>query len=486
MKKKIFSLVLLFVLFGNPFSFTFAKSKVIYERSENLAKQYIENSLNDDNWKGKNPYISGEGKKFYTDDEKNPSYIEFKISCDNEINCGFILVNSDGNDVVVPIASTSGIGPGELLSLQNEEKINNKNKENKTNKKSNNKLYYFGPMEQYSIDEENEEVISINPQDEIDLVIENDKTLKKEDKEKQKLKAKQELKNRINDYKIKAKEYKKSDEFKKHKEEIKDQILKMPKEEFVFEKLDMAFADETPEYSTIYNSPGASNIFVSGSNSSDCNSRTPCYNQFTSSYTAPVPYTTAVCYSGCSPTAVAILFGYYDRNGLIDLVTGTAPSAGVGTTVQTLVNSIKSHIGTSCVRKGTTNIYYGSTTPSNVYKAKQYALDKGYTKTTSSYITGNISTLFTEIKLEIDSNRPIITHMKNLSDNTEGHATVTYGYKSSPSNSNVVLMNMGWGNITVNGTTTTFSSINQNLGAIYYGGANNKTVYAITKFNIKK
>ena len=68
MKKKILSLVLLVILFWNPFSFTFAKSKVIYERSENLAKQYVENSLNDDNWINKNPYISWEWKKFYTDD----------------------------------------------------------------------------------------------------------------------------------------------------------------------------------------------------------------------------------------------------------------------------------------------------------------------------------------------------------------------------------------------------------------------------------
>ena len=75
--------------------------------------------------------------------------------------------------------------------------------------------------------------------------------------------------------------------------------------------------------------------------------------------------------------------------------------------------------------------------------------------------------------------------MKKTSDNSEWHATVTYWYKSSPSNSNVVLMNMWWGTLAAN-SSTTFSSINQNLSAVSYGWPNDKTVYAITKFTIKK
>lgn len=478
MKKKIFSLVLLIILFWNPFSFTFAKSKVIYERSEKLAKQYIENSLNDDNWINKNPYISWEWRKFYTDDEKNPSYIEFKVSCDNQKDCWFILVNSDWNDVAVPIASTSWVWPWELLSLQNESKVSKKNKDNKTNKKSNNKLYYFWPLEQYSIDEENEEVISINPQDDIEQIVESDKTLKKDDKEKEVKRMQWELKSRVNDYKIKAKEYKKSDDFKKHREEIKDEILKMPKEEFVFEKLDMAFAD-LPDSTNTYVLPGVSDIIVTWNSTSDCTSRTPCYNQFTE------PLLWSVCYSWCSPTAVAILFWYYDRNWFPDLVTWVAPtSPNMNTVSKALVNSIKSYIGTQCAIMP--NLKYSwKTNPSNVYKAKHYAIDKWYVKTTSSYITWNVSTLFTEIKTEINLWRVVITHMKKTSDNSEWHATVTYWYKSSPSNSNVVLMNMWWGTLAAN-SSTTFSSINQNLSAVSYGWPNDKTVYAITKFTIKK
>jgi hypothetical protein len=58
MKKKTLSAIILVSLFVNPFSFTFAKTKLIYERSEDLAVQYIENSLQDDSWKDNNPKIS--------------------------------------------------------------------------------------------------------------------------------------------------------------------------------------------------------------------------------------------------------------------------------------------------------------------------------------------------------------------------------------------------------------------------------------------
>lgn len=477
MKKKILSLVLLVILFWNPFSFTFAKSKVIYERSENLAKQYIENSLNDDNWINKNPYISWEWKKFYTDDEKNPSYIEFKISCDNQKDCWFILVNSDWNDVAVPIASTSWIWPWELLSLQNESKINKKNKDNKTNKKSNNKLYYFWPLEQYSIDEENEEFISINPQDDIEQILESDKTLKKEDKEKEIKNKKRELKTRVDGYKIKAKEYKKSDDFKKHKEEIKDEILKMPKEEFVFEKLDMAFAD-LPEWTNwTYVSPWTSDIKIPWNSTSDCTSRTPCYKQFQTTYGS------TTCSSWCAPTAVAILFWYYDRNWFSDLVIWTAPTSQTMDSVSKwLVNSVAGKIWTYC------DSWEWKTSVSNIINAKQYAIDKGYKNTTSSFISWTISTLFSNIKTEINSWRPVISNIIYQKDwKQRGHTTVIYWYKSSPTNSNIVLMNMWWWTLPVDWLNTyTYSSINQNLSSVYYFWSNNKPVTSIVKFTIKQ
>jgi len=474
-----------FIFLFSSFWFSFAKERLTYDKALGLAKQYIENSLSDESWKDNNPYINWEWKYFYTDDEKKPSYIEFKVSCKEEINCWFILVNSDWNDVAVPIASTSWVWPAELLTLQNETKVNTKNKENKTNKKSNNKLYYFWPLEQYSIDDENDEVLSINPEDNIDSIIENDKTLTKQDKDKQRNKHKTNLKDRIKNNKLEAKNYKKSDEFKKKKEEIKDQILQIPKEEFSFKSLDMAFAD-LPERTTwvTYTSPWASDIFVPWSSTSDCTSRVPCYQQF------QTIYSNLTCSSWCSPTAVAILFWYYDKNWFSNLVSWTAPTSEImNTTSKWLVNSVAAKMWTYCkyIQKSWT--YQWATNGTNIINTKQYAIDKWYKNTTSSGLSSsNISTLFSGIKTEINAGRPTLVSMKYIFNNeTIRHTAVVYWYKSTPSNSNIVLMNMWWWKYKVDWWTTyTYSSINQNLWSIYYVWSNNKVAYAITKFTIKQ
>lgn len=460
--KNIINISIVCLVFLITFSFAFAKTKLAYERAENLALQYIENSMEDDSWKNNNPKISWEWKYFYTDDEKKPSYVEFKIGCDKNPDCWFILVNTDWNDVAVPISSTNWNTPSEVIKQEWEQKN-----------------YYFWPLDIYSENIDNWDVQTIVIPEQIDLR-KNDENNKS---------RKQKLKQYLKDRKINAKEFKKSDEFKKQKEEIKDQILKMPKEEFSMKVLNFANADLPDDTITwtSYVSPWVSDKIVTWNTLSNCTSRTPCYDQFTTLYNPPAPNPSTVCYSWCSPTAVAILFWYYDFNWFSDLISWVAPTYWTGSTVQSLVNSIKTYIWTICTKDPNKNIYYGSTIPSNVYKAKQYATDKWYKNTTSSYVTWNISTIFSQVKTEINAGRPIITHMKKLSDNSEWHATVTYWYKSSPSNSNIVLMNMGWWKRYVDWWTYyTYSSINQNISAVYYSKANNKTVYAVTKFTIKK
>lgn len=56
MVKKL-SYTLLFIILFNPISFSFAKTKVVYEKALNLANTYIENSINDDSWFENNPKI---------------------------------------------------------------------------------------------------------------------------------------------------------------------------------------------------------------------------------------------------------------------------------------------------------------------------------------------------------------------------------------------------------------------------------------------
>ncbi|NDK07693.1 hypothetical protein EOM39_00430 [Candidatus Gracilibacteria bacterium] len=121
--KKLALFILLITIVVNPISLIYAKTKITYQKAEGLALQYIKNSIDDENWKNNNPKIEGEGKYFYNDNENNPGYIEFKVSCDNNTDCGFVLVNIDGDDVAVPISSTVGNTPSEVVYQEGDKKL---------------------------------------------------------------------------------------------------------------------------------------------------------------------------------------------------------------------------------------------------------------------------------------------------------------------------------------------------------------------------
>ncbi|MDD3145188.1 MAG: hypothetical protein PHV23_03685 [Candidatus Gracilibacteria bacterium] len=453
MKKKIISGIVLCILLLNPFSFTFAKSKVIYEKSEGLAKQFINNSLNDENWKGKNPYINGDGKYFYTDDDKYASYIEFKISCDNNIDCGFILVNSDSNDVSVPISSTSGIGPGELLTIQNNEI--RKNNGLKNNNK-NNKLYYFSPFDQYSEDLETGNILSIQPEEDINNIIKDDNNLTTGDKQNKIQNNKTELKQKILNLKEKAKEYKKSEDFKQKKNEIQNQIMKIPKDEFVINNLNIANAGEIVGVMDYLPPSYASNTFVPGLSYSGCSGKVPCYEQF------PTTYNGQTCLVGCVPTAYAMIYGYYDRKGQFpNLISGTVPTVN-NTTIQNLAIDLgKNYMGTYC------NGNIGVTSTSNGTLSIQYAKNKGYINSTATAIgSTNLNILFNSIKSEINSGRPLVGGDGN-------HAMVIYGYyMTADSSIKIIRVNLGLGNSYVLGSASGLyyrtTAIDYNLNSIYY------------------
>ncbi|RKW22629.1 hypothetical protein D8B46_05025, partial [Candidatus Gracilibacteria bacterium] len=73
-----------------------------------IAEDYLnEQKVVDYYWQGQSPYISNE-KPFYTGDENKPSYMEYKVSCNNDKDCGFIMVNIDDSDVKVPMSSSTG------------------------------------------------------------------------------------------------------------------------------------------------------------------------------------------------------------------------------------------------------------------------------------------------------------------------------------------------------------------------------------------
>jgi len=84
-------------------------------------------------WKGKEPKITKE-IKFYTYDDRNPSYTEYKVWCKDDQDCWYIIVNEDNTDVKTPMVSFAG----KTLSEQMWNKSTDKN-------------YFFDVFNQYSI-----------------------------------------------------------------------------------------------------------------------------------------------------------------------------------------------------------------------------------------------------------------------------------------------------------------------------------------------
>ncbi|PZM85034.1 hypothetical protein DLH72_02425 [Candidatus Gracilibacteria bacterium] len=87
-------------------------------------------------------------KVFSSHDDSKPSYIEYKVSCDKQIDCGYVMVNIDGTDVSIPESSSVGKTSSEMMS-----EISGKDSKN----------YYFGPFEQFSENEKTGEILFINP-----------------------------------------------------------------------------------------------------------------------------------------------------------------------------------------------------------------------------------------------------------------------------------------------------------------------------------
>lgn len=440
--KKLFFIMLAWAI--GFVSLSFAWNEFTYENAKKIANEYIANSRFDENWKDKHPTLVWEGKYFYTD-SKNPSYIEFKVTCDTNPDCGFIMVNFDGDDVAIPIAATSGNTPSEVLAAKNE------------SKQKENTLYYFGPFEQYAENKINGNISSIDPQDDPwDEVSQKDSkntliTLQKKNTF---------LKNKLETAKKEAVTFKKSPEFRKIKQELKEKKETNGKEEVSFKYLDLAVAG--------YVAPAPSNKFVGGPQSwTNCTGAVPCYKQFSAIYNKKN------CDIGCVPTALAIIYGYHDRNGKPNLIPWTAPLTN-NTTIDLLTKTLGDMMETFC--ENGVWLTYWTKSPLGI----EYAKDKGYTNSTSSYLFDiSTSTIFNKVKNEIDANRPIMLF------NNE-HAMVGFGYNST-SWLPIVRVNLWWwGTYKVDGYFWQYyaSNIDYNINSIWYDGEHS-VIKWYTTYNIQ-
>lgn len=460
MKKLLLFVAILFISFSWV---SYAVSKFNYESALQIANEYIANSSFDENWKDHNPIIVEKWKEFHTDDDNKTSYVEFKVSCDNNPNCWFVMVNFDWDDVTVPIASTSWNTPSEVLVAQN------------WGNKDDNKLYYFSPFEQYSENEKSWEISSIDPVDNIDSELSKDTKLTKEQKQEKRKEHRNELKNRVIKAKNEASDFKKSDDFKNKIKDLRDKKQSIPKEEFSYKILpfgDYANADEPVNWWTNwYVAPAASNKFIPWVSSVwNCYWPTPCYQQFDTTYWW------VSCKSWCSPTAIWIIYWYYDRQLTYpDLIPWTANYINDYNST-TMIKAVWVKMNTYCTwwQWATSSSYYT--------KWIEYAIDKGYTKSTATKYTWTVSSLFTTIKTEINAWRPIMV-------NNATHSMAAYGYNSTTW-SPIIRVNMWWWPTSeIRWTNLIYyktSSIDYNMNSLYYNWANKTPISNIVKIYISK
>jgi len=393
MKKYIISIgIVLCFLLSLPF-ISFATQKIRIEKARNIVNEYIQNSQDDEYWKDNEPYIRDEWTFYYTDSEINPSYIEFQIWCRDNKYCWFIILNIDEGDVWIPLSGTSWVWPSQVLQKPWEEK--------------NTKLYYFGAFSQWSYHTPTGEILSINPEHytvfDNPLDSENQRGLQEKfQKEKQIIS-----------------EAKKSSEFQDMIQEIKEQNHNIDPSEFAMKVIDMN--------THAYTHPGQSNTFVSWTwapYNSDCNGKTPCYDQFYQNYWSQS------CASGCSPTSVAIIYAYHDRNGKYQLFPNIDAPLELNNAVKNVVNTLRTQMGTYCGG----GVWW--TSSNNISSAITYAQTHGYPSSESDFIQSpSPYVLFGGIKNEIDAHRPV---------NVNGvqHSFVAFWYKKKWDTT--MRINIGW------------------------------------------
>lgn len=243
------------------------------DESKKVAENYIKEMENFwPFWKWKKPKIVKE-TPFYTYDDKNISYIEYKVSCRDDKDCGYVLVNIDKSDVKVPISSTTG----KSLSEQMDEKNTWKNKN-----------YYFDVFNQFAITN----TWKINTTSPENKFLDNGENIYTRNVDKNPL-------------------YERFKEIQKISNENKEENIKR-QENLIY---------TTRSVKPIYNNDTwvVNNKFF---DEKKCKSLTPCYSQYDRVYDRwanwPIPET--VWPTWCWPTSMSILFWFYDKYWYSDII----------------------------------------------------------------------------------------------------------------------------------------------------------------------
>jgi len=431
-QKIIFPALLLWI-----FSFWFSHAD--FKNDDNgrkIAELYLESNKNDDFWKDNSPRL-WESTPLYMEKE-TPSYVEYQVVCERNVDCGFIIVNIDGDDVDIPIASPSDISPSQILTQKS------------WVVKADLQFYYFSPFDIYSKNTVTNQINAIDPQ--MDPIEENEILDEMLDVEKKQIK------------KI----------IKIRKEELSE-IFQTQKKEIVQYKLSAEFQDiknQIENYGIGINGYPWSvqeweRRYVKWSIGWWCNSKVPCYQQYIYNYSS------WPCLFWCSPVAAAIIFGYHDRvdnfPNLFPYEIAPVLNYPASSSVTYVINNIRWHMGTTC------DIYGEWTTNGvNVPKADKYAQFKWYTYSKGYRTTGSIENKISKIKFEIDMWRPVVI---NILKSSWWHSIVWYGYYNPTSNNSspipAIRINAGWWNGNTSNADINIYNIflwntTRNIGSVVY------------------
>lgn len=382
------------------------KSSVLIAKKKALS--YINNTKEYERWwKGKDPKPVAKPVPYHMDDINKPFIYEWKISCKWKKDCGAVTVAVIWNEARVLESSTYGKANFEILT--------------KGKTKNKNKLYYFNPIEQYIeskyISKDKKvlvEVKSINP-------YENDFDAKKILTEKKAKVWKYRLKNKL--------------QFSRDsKPSWKDiEVYSMTK--------------SYPSILEIWPIPPANGCF----------SNVPCYDQFTQNYNGQT------CLSWCAPTALAIIYGYYDRVWAFPNLLPWMASATLNNNVRNMVNEIRWYMNTSC----NGNIW--NTLTHLIRMWWRYAQNHWYPNSPlGTYSNSNVSLWmrFGRIKNQIRYSHPVVADFLRINHPYlpyAGHSVVVYWYNDTWNlSTSKIKINLWWGTWHSDKTVLIQSPINDN------------------------
>ena len=388
-------------------------------------------------WEWKNPRITKE-TPFYDVDDTNPNYIEYKISCDNEEDCGYLMYNIDWSDVDVPIAAFSGKTISERLNWWN----------NSWDIKN----YYFWMFNQFATDSK-WNIWYVNPAEE-KAVKDDMSTSISRGSQINSLSTKATLEQRNNSIKSNFNSLREAVKSSKEKNKVKHSLDKLQNQ--------ASFArNQLQAYGSDYGFVRWDIVWEG------CTSLVPCYTQTYRDYPSDRirDWVWPRGVTWCTPTALSIIMWYYDRNWYPNMVSWYDPAKTEKHYYESDDNDWE-----RTIRELQTKLWDAMNTylskswwSTNTFRIPYwiyYIRDNTYSynpRISYNVIRANNS-LFWSIKSEIKSGRPLLVSL-SIDGEDNWHSIVVYGYYKDSLIANFwwwanisanLRVNMNWNNYTVN------------------------------------